>query len=268
MRIGGADSGVNARMQATMQSSAQANMQSNAQANMQSGAQANIQSNAQANVQSNMSATGRERSHQATERAHKQDTVIGGVRVTIESTQAVKPVATNPVEAQKERFSLSDWLSNSFSKVKNALRSFWNEGEEVSKTTVQDIKMPAEEEIDLEEGVPNVVVAAAATNVQSTQELQNNPYFSAISDTGRQSETWWQRVKVKFTSVAGHLMKRFSFSGKNDFQTKQEQPKEDMRKRSRYKDDDLEMDCVLTDDSYLMDSYDKKGEYRKLSAKK
>ena len=66
--------------------------------------------------------------------------------------------------------------------------------------------------------------------------------------------------------LSGRLPGRFAgFWAKETFQTKQEQPKEDLRKRSKYRQNELEIDCVLTDDSYLQDSYNSKGEYSKLA---
>ena len=41
-----------------------------------------------------------------------------------------------------------------------------------------------------------------------------------------------------------------------------------MRRRSKYRQDELEIDCVLTDESYLLDSYDRKGEYSQLTTSK
>lgn len=109
-------------------------------------------------------------------------------------------------------------------------------------------------------------IVAAATAIQQ-QNIHNNPYFSALEDTGRQPQHIWQKMKVRFHSVTGFLTKRFSFSGQNSFQAKQGKPREDLRKRSRYHGEDLEVDCVLTDDSYLLDSYDRSGNYSQLSTK-
>lgn len=113
--------------------------------------------------------------------------------------------------------------------------------------------------------------AAAATAVQAEQDhvLQQNAYFEAV-ETGGRKETLWQKMKVKFRDVAGqmsgHLPGRFtSFQAKSSFQMKQEAPKEDLRKRSKYRQDELEIDCVLTDDSYLQDSYNRRGEYSRLA---
>ena len=58
-------------------------------------------------------------------------------------------------------------------------------------------------------------------------------------------------------------------SHSGDFlQTKQQHTKEDLRKRSQYKEDDQEIECILTDESYLTDSYNRKGEYSHLTTDK
>ncbi len=81
-------------------------------------------------------------------------------------------------------------------------------------------------------------------------------------------------MKVRFKDItgqlAGHLPKKFSgfLQTRNSFQARQQKPKQDLRKHSKYREDKVEIDCVLTDDSYLLDSYDRKGEYSKLSTKK
>jgi len=100
----------------------------------------------------------------------------------------------------------------------------------------------------------------------SKTDIHNNPYFSAIEDTGKQKQTAWEKVRVRLQAFTGQLSGRFA--GRNSFETRQQKPKQDLRKHSRYRQDDLEIDCILTDDSYLLDSYDRKGEYSKLSPKK
>lgn len=112
-------------------------------------------------------------------------------------------------------------------------------------------------------------IAAATAAVPLPKDPQGNPYFSAIESSGAQSENLWQKAKVRFRDLTGHLPgKFFNARNKGSFQAKQEKPKEDLRKHSRFHGDKLEIDCILTDDSYLLDSYDRKGEYSKLSAKK
>ena len=111
----------------------------------------------------------------------------------------------------------------------------------------------------------HAVVASMA--VTPGQTLNSNPYFTTVEDMEVKQQTLWQRVKVRFQNITGFLTRHFSFSNKNSFQPGKQQ-KDDLRRRSRYRKDDLEIDCVITDESYLMDSYNKQGEYSKLTTQK
>lgn len=102
-----------------------------------------------------------------------------------------------------------------------------------------------------------------------------NPYFQTVQNSNSAVPvTPFLRVREKVRGVAGQLAGKlpghlFRFQTKNSFQARSEQkPEEDLRKRSKYRKDELEIDCILTDESYLLDSYDRKGEYSQLSAKK
>ena len=83
-----------------------------------------------------------------------------------------------------------------------------------------------------------------------------------------------QRIRSRVKGVTGQLAGKlpgrfFRFQAKNSFQARSEQkPEENLRKRSKYRKDELEIDCILTDESYLLDSYDRKGEYSQLTTKK
>lgn len=121
-------------------------------------------------------------------------------------------------------------------------------------------------------------VAGAAMTVQPPQMHTNaNPYFTTHSESGAAKESLLQHVRIKLSDMSGRMAKKFGgrlgerlagrFSGKNQLNAKQRRPKEDLRKRSRYRGEDEEIDCVLTDDSYLMDSYNRKGEYTSLTTK-
>ena len=113
-------------------------------------------------------------------------------------------------------------------------------------------------------------IAAATTMVQpeTARMIHQNPYFVTAADD--RPPKIWQKMKVKMKDVTGRLSGRLpgrlaGFWAKGAFQTKQEHPKEDLRKKSKYHQDKLEIDCVLTDDSYLQDSYNRKGEYSRLA---
>lgn len=176
--------------------------------------------------------------------------------------------------------SLLSWWRNTLSSGRKLLGRIWGEGTgpnalagESGENTVGTV-----EQVMAQIGDPSSEDAPAGQHLSTTQKelvasttvpgriVEHNPYFATVEDTGKAKQTFWERAKVRFQSIAGYLTRQFS--GRNTFQTKQERPKEDLRKHSRYRQDDLEIDCVLTDDSYLLDSYDSKGEYSKLSPRK
>lgn len=116
-------------------------------------------------------------------------------------------------------------------------------------------------------------IAAAATALPRTENLENNPYFSAVEDAGGRRENFWQKMRVRFKDAAGRLTGRlpgklFDPQAKSSFRAKQEPSKKELRRNSKFRRDEVEIDCVLNDDSYLLDSYDRKGEYSRLSARK
>ncbi len=201
-------------------------------------------------------------------------------------------------------FSLSDWLADPLKSMKKVLGGLWNgrehgsaqgtesrpaEGrEQVLANLAEDLKgnalesaagdiagrqpggqtAVAETAVSAPGTPPHTPQIAAAATALRPQDPPLNPYFSAMDSVDRQQRTLWQKAKASLQTATGFLMKKFSFSGKDSFQAKQEKPREDLRKRSRYHGDDLDMECVLTDDSYLLDSYDRSGQYSQLSAKK
>lgn len=170
--------------------------------------------------------------------------------------------------------SLSDWVKNLLSGAKNLWGKIWGSTENgeipiensdtihTDETGLETLATPMSQEAEKH------VVSQASAIIPPQQNLNNNFYFSTIEDTGRQQETQVERIRVKFQNIAGQLTKHFSFSNKDAFQAKQEKSKEDLSRRSRYRKDDMEIDCVLTDESYLMDSYNKKGEYSTLATDK
>lgn len=232
-------------------------------------------------------------SHQVTNCMHthatKKEGAAGSLASVSQSTTAQQAVTTQP----EGQFSLSAWLDKAWGGTKKLLGSIWSGNEvatdgqagtqsgeaqvlaQISENSLADsvganVAEQNRHQPQVADTLSTPQIAAAATAVSQPQTLQSNPYFSAIEDTGRQQETMWQRVKVKFKDVAGklmgHLPGRFtSFFAQSSFQTKQERPKEDLRRRSKFREDDVEIDCMLADVSHLQDSYNKKGEYSKLA---
>ena len=217
--------------------------------------------------------------HQVTECRHEQSVSKKGSSGAASSSQGTMQKNSSQYTQQSGGFSLSTWWKKLLAVGQKLYIGVWGEAPAVKPTDaakgdgLQEEKQIMAPLSDAEDGQTDMgtplntvgaeAVAGAAIN---KPDLHNNPYFSAIEDTGKQKQTAWEKVRVRFHSLTGQLAGRFS--NRNSFQTKQQKPKEDLRKHSRYRQDDLEIDCILTDDSYLLDSYDRKGEYSKLSPKK
>lgn len=224
-------------------------------------------------------------SHRVTPSLHHEHETKkeGAMRVSSAPTNSIKMTETS-----QQQLSLLDVLKNTLARGKSLLGRLW--GTESGGDTPIGARQTVEGDRVQQAGADPIVtlhdnashnshVAAASTVVQPPQtQMGNNPYFTTHSDPGKVKENFFQKIRVKFRDTAGQLTKRFGgrlgerlagrFSGKNTLNSRQQQSRENLRKRSRYKDNDTEIDCVLTDDSYLMDSYDRKGEYTTLTTEK
>lgn len=216
--------------------------------------------------------------HQVTECSHDHSVSkkSGGAAASSSADNTLQTAMSQ--YRQEGQFSLATWLKNALSGSRSLLNRIWGENPNAATAkTAGDTSVAGAERVMAQVGdtkesdshtVQNPGIAAheamASASVRA-QNLHNNPYFSTVEDADKEKRSIWNKLRVRFQSMAGQLAKQFS--GRNTFQTKQQKPREDLRRHSRYREDDLEIDCILTDDSYLLDSYDRKGEYSKLSAK-
>ncbi len=189
---------------------------------------------------------------------HEADKKTGGAKIKVEpSTQNQAEINTALTDAHTEGFGLAAWVQKIGPAGKNIWLKIWGDN--------------SKEKAQVKEEGADLVQVPLGTDMKKVRESTpaeqlGNPYFVPVEDMVKpQPDTPWEKMRLVVKDITKHLQKQFS--GKNSFQMKQEQPKEDMRKHSRYRKDELEIDCVLTDDSYLLDSYDRKGEYSKLSTK-
>lgn len=189
------------------------------------------------------------------------------------SSQAMSSQAFQMQQQQQDaQMSLSAWLQKMLGNGKSFLKGVWglNEVENASAQT-GDRTGQAQLMAQPDERAGQVSRSAAARNAA----MQENPYFLTMAPgESERRMTPLQRVRARVKSVTGQLAGKlpghfFRFQAKNSFQARPDnKPKEDLRKRSKYRKDELEIDCILTDESYLMDSYDRKGEYSRLTTKK
>ncbi|MBR1852309.1 MAG: hypothetical protein IJ794_03900 [Lachnospiraceae bacterium] len=126
-------------------------------------------------------------------------------------------------------------------------------------------------------GTTSATAGAASTllspDVQVPQKIvMENSYFTALL---HRKQTVSQRIRTQLRNFS----KRFErggqpcfFSGESDWKSDRNgngrKPREDLHKRSRYREKDIEFECVLADDSYLLDSYDRNGEYSRLTTER
>lgn len=157
-------------------------------------------------------------------------------------------------------FSWSDFFDRFFGSTKKLFGRIWGGSGEKDGGT-------AEEAAD-EQNMASLAATAMPAG-ERDDRINNNPFFTPVTVSPEQPRGIIRRVRYKVQRAAGQLSKRFSFlgSGNNSLDAKKREKKEDLRRRSRYREDDVEIECMLTDDSYLLDSYDRKGEYSKLSTK-
>lgn len=238
--------------------------------------------------------------HQVTECMHDHAHVKKEGSMSAGASQGGEMQPRQTEGFQEGYLSLSAWMEKMVGNGRRLLRSIWGSsetaqpGEAGERTGTPQVLADIRDE-SMAEGIgANVAgdgsrrqdeamaagqprtgqIAAAATAVVQPETIQENPYFSPAENIGGRRDTVWQKMRVRFRDMAGqlagHLPGKFSgfFQTKNSFQAKQEAPKKDLRKHSRFRKDEVEIDCVLTDDSYLLDSYDRKGEYSRLSTKK
>lgn len=219
----------------------------------------------------------------------------GGAFSGANNTQAMQAAE------QEGQFSLSAWLEKALGNGKRLLRAVWGGNETVSMGEAGEKSGEAQvlaqiREDSASEGISaNVTgqenhqpdtsqtlhtpqIAAAASAIAHPQSEENYAYDSESEVIGGQQDALWKKVKVKFKDVAaqlsGYLTRRFSpkksakFQSRNSFQAKREQQKEDLRKVGKHHRDVVEIDHARIEDTYLLDSYDKRGEYSKLSTNK
>lgn len=227
-------------------------------------------------------------SHQVTGCIHEHHTKreeTGGMRA---SSSASSKMTAMP-ETREQGMSLMDMLRKTLIGGRRLLSRLW--GTEAAGDSVLGTQRPVDGSETRAEGTNPVAasdqdeshavshearVAAASAAVQYPRaQMSDNPYFTTHSDPGKVRENPFVKVRIKFRDAAGQMARRFGgrlgerlagrFAGKNSLNSGQRRTKEDLRKRSRYKGVEEEIDCVLTDDSYLLDSYDRKGEYTTLT---
>ena len=201
-------------------------------------------------------------SHQVTDCVHhhsEQKKETGGMKMSASAPVSVQ----NAVQETKESYaewSPVDWLKSLLKRGRSLGLRLW--GNDIPGVTEGKGKQRAEG-LEAAQLSGDAALHRQKTEEHRTQAEQMPPYF-IMPERKEPNQGMIQKLMLKVHTVSGHLAKHLPFAHTGSFQAKQ-QNKEDLRRRSRYRKEDTEIDCILTDDSYLMDSYNGKGEYSKLS---
>ncbi|MCM1212985.1 MAG: hypothetical protein NC331_11110 [Lachnospiraceae bacterium] len=196
-------------------------------------------------------------------------------------SSAAADVQGAKAELQQEGlFSLTSWLKNALGNGKGFLLNFWGEGQASAGNSasgravvsgVESGQAVSQAAGHTETGVMASAAAAVPSAVQSN--LTNNMSYQTAKEKRRQKQNLFQKMKDRFHNMSGQLHdkragKSLDAQTRDLFRTKREQSKEDLRRHSRHRRDTVEISCARTDDNYLMDSYDRRGEYSRLTTKK
>ena len=175
---------------------------------------------------------------------------------------------------ENSKGNLLSWVQNIGNSGKQLLQKIWGDSKE-SNDAISSQKDGSGNHIAGQETLVtgNSVGVKTTLNRAAVETAATHTYFQPIETREAVPTTPLQKVRYQVQKVARKLMDRlpgrFLGSHSGDFlQTKQQHTKEDLRKRSQYKEDDQEIECILTDESYLTDSYNRKGEYSHLTTDK
>ena len=211
--------------------------------------------------------------HQVTKCLHDHGQSDKNVGKTAMSSGAAVEQILQTNKEQQNQFTLNDWLHGLFQNGKQRLFKFWY-GNETPSSGDKSQKTSSDQTITQQRGESDKYVTNVS-RIQNEAAVYNSPYFAAVpaNQPRNTAATLVQKIKLKCKSITGelakHLPSRFSkFKKKGSYHAKKDGKQEDLRRRSKYREDKLEIDCILTDESYLLDSYDRKGEYSQLTTTK
>jgi len=204
----------------------------------------------------------------------------------MKASAAMEASAAKTELQQEGLFSLSAWLKNMLGGGKGFLLNFWGQGQATAGSTegnqaavsgkgegqaVISGTEGSQAETVAHAGDPNI--AAAVQPAIQPRVTHHPPYFSGAGDAETRKQTFLRKIRERFQNVSGRMSgrrfrKKSGFQTRNSFQARQEKPREDLRRHGRYRKDTVEINYARTEESYLMDSYDRKGEYSLLTTKK
>ena len=146
----------------------------------------------------------------------------------------------------------------------DALQARTNAGEQQMDTAQAAFHEEPQAELDSAE------VTAASMGVAPPQIAQNVNEAISVEDAGKQQESFWEKLKVKFLEIFGQLMSDTpqmdsGVQTQTSFQSQEEQAQEEMPKKTKDGYELPEVEGRPLHTSHLQDSYNKYGQYSKLA---
>lgn len=211
------------------------------------------------------------------------------------AANAARAQSQQAAQVQGEgQLSLSAWLDRYLSGGKKLLRNIWGSSE-VSPAGETGTQFGQEQALaQIGDSRETDSRGAAATGQESRQadgaqtlhgagiegaasaveppRIQEVYGASSAREEDGQEENLWRKIRVRFKDIAGHLtghLKGNAFqAGTKSSLPEKKVPVREVRKTARSRNDVVEIDSYRVEESYLLDSYDRKGGYSKLSTKK
>lgn len=222
---------------------------------------------------------------------HSHSKTGGGAK----AASAARAQSQQAAQVQGEgHLSLSAWLDRYLSGGKKLLRNIWGSsevspagetgtqsGQEQVLAQIGDSRgtegggtAATEQEsrqADSAQALHGAGIERAASAVEPPRIQEVYGAGSAREEDG-QEENFWRKIRVRFKDIAGHLtghLKGNAFqAGTKSSLPEKKVPVREVRKPTKTRKDAVEIDSYRVEESYLLDSYDRKGGYSKLSTKK
>lgn len=224
---------------------------------------------------------------------HSHSKLEGGMSKASWASAKAQQVSQNQGEGQ---ISLWAWLEKNLAKGRGLLRSIWGSSQ-VSQTgepgdksgqaqvmaqigdsreaDAQGRMVSGQESLqpDVFRTLPASHVAQAAAAAPQPRVQEDSQAAAAAQAAGGQEDSLWRKMKVRFQDMTGQLTghrrrQEARTRTRSSFRMQQERPREQPARAKKPRRDALEIDSYRIEESYLLDSYDRKGEYSRISTKK
>lgn len=192
------------------------------------------------------------------EEKHKQPQ--GGAAA---STRMTAGESVQTITEREPQWDLFEWVGRAIGRGTGGIRSLFGLGSGTQSQASSD--MAAARETVMAQLLPDQKSGsdrAAVYFVPPREETTQNSWFQSLKT----------RAAIRFGEIRGSLAKHLKQeqslqmgTGKQGSTSPRE--KQSRKRISTYRQQDLKIECMITDDSYLLDSYNKKGDYSKLGSR-